>query len=126
MKIWIIALALVACSKSNEDKAKDLGNKAEVEAKKAGHELAKPVGDVADFATGMTALCAAAPAEPVTAETLSAATGEALRLHPNAEVVTFWKSVGSLPMTDIVARLREQATKAKLATCPLADKLDKK
>ncbi|MDB4958763.1 MAG: hypothetical protein JWO36_6332 [Myxococcales bacterium] len=132
--VALVALALVGCSKSSEDKAKDMGKQVEAEAKDLGHKVvveAKKdeklaekkieIGAVVDFAEGMKVLCEAVSAEVTTYHQLSDATSDALHKHPNPEVIKLWGSLADVTPADRVPKVQAMADRAALKTCPLID-----
>jgi hypothetical protein len=134
MKVALLALVLaLGCSKTNEDKAKDVGKKVEAEAKDLGKKIEveakkdiklaqKPLvlGPPVEFAEGMKVLCESVHAE-TTRDQFNAAISDALHHHPNAEVISFWQSVGDMPSDERLRKLKVMTDRAALATCPLAD-----
>jgi hypothetical protein len=84
-------------------------------------ELGPPV----DVTTAYEALCAALPDDltaPTTEQLNQYVTG-AMFQYPNAEVVKFWQSLGTVSPAERIPKIRSQLAAAKISSCPLADVL---
>jgi hypothetical protein len=132
----IVILLGLGCSKSNEDKAKEvgknveakakeLGQKVEVEAKKDEKLAEKKVaiGAPVDFAAGMQVLCDALPDDGKTRTPTEQAelVRVALEQHPNPEVLKLMGAMATITPADRPAKFQESLTRANIKSCKFYD-----